>query len=61
VHLDSAQWIALAIGFLVTFIVALGVVHWFMEWVRRHGFVPFAVYRILAGIGLLVLIMRYGV
>jgi undecaprenyl-diphosphatase len=25
------------------------VVAWFMRWVRMHGFVPFAIYRILAG------------
>ncbi|HZU10791.1 MAG TPA: undecaprenyl-diphosphate phosphatase [Pseudacidobacterium sp.] len=46
-------WIVLAIGFVVSFFVALGVVEWFLQWVRRHGFVPFAVYRILVGILLL--------
>lgn len=45
-------WIILAIGFVVSFIVALGVVEWFLLWVRRHGFVPFAIYRILAGAAL---------
>jgi len=29
-----------------------------MHWVRRHGFVPFAVYRILAGIVVLVWLSR---
>ena len=43
------------IGFVVSFIVALGVVEWFLAWVRRHGFTPFAVYRIVLGIGLLLL------
>jgi undecaprenyl-diphosphatase len=38
----------------VSFIVALGVVEWFLAWVRYHGFTPFAVYRILVGIGLLI-------
>src|SRR5947199_3696186 len=32
--IDSHQWIVLAIGFIVSFIVALGVVAWFMNWVR---------------------------
>lgn len=43
-------WIVLTIGFVVSFIVALAVVAWFIHWVRRRGFVPFAVYRILLGI-----------
>ena len=43
----------LAIGFTVSFLVAWGVVAWFMHWVRRHGFVPFAIYRILLGIAML--------
>ena len=52
------QWIVLAIGFIVSFFVALAVVAWFMNWVRARGFVPFAVYRILLGLGLLTLLMR---
>ncbi len=47
-------WIVLVIGFVVSFLVALAVVEWFLQWVRRHGFVLFAVYRILAGILLLI-------
>lgn len=43
------QWVLIAIGFVVSFIVAYIVVAWFMRWVRTRGFVPFAVYRILAG------------
>jgi undecaprenyl-diphosphatase len=42
-------WIVLAIGFVVSFIVALGVVEWFLQWVRKHGFAPFAIYRIIVG------------
>jgi undecaprenyl-diphosphatase len=42
-------WLVLAIGFVVSFFVALVVVEWFLVWVRDHGFVPFAVYRILVG------------
>jgi undecaprenyl-diphosphatase len=51
-------WIVIAIGFIVSFFVALAVVAWFMNWVRARGFAPFAVYRILLGIGLLTLLMR---
>jgi undecaprenyl-diphosphatase len=48
----------LGIGFIVSFFVALAVVAWFMNWVRARGFVPFAVYRIVLGIGLLTLLIR---
>jgi undecaprenyl-diphosphatase len=52
------HWIVLAIGFVVSFFVALAVVAWFMNWVRARGFTPFAIYRILLGLVLLVLLMR---
>ncbi len=48
-------WIILAIGLIVSFLVALGVVlEWFLIWVRKHGFVPFAIYRIILGVLLLI-------
>jgi undecaprenyl-diphosphatase len=43
------NWVVLGIGFVTSFFVALVVVEWFLQWVREHGFVPFAVYRILVG------------
>jgi undecaprenyl-diphosphatase len=48
--IDVHGWIVLAIGFVVSFIVAYGTVAWFMAWVRKRGFGPFAVYRIIVGI-----------
>lgn len=48
------NWIVLGIGFVVSFIVALAVVEWFLQWVRNHGFVLFAVYRIVLAIVLLI-------
>ena len=56
--MTAHDWIVLAIGFVVSFFVALAVVDWFMNWVRARGFVPFAVYRILLGLGLLTLLIR---
>ena len=56
--MNPHEWIVLAIGFVVSFFVALAVVAWFMNWVRTRGFVPFAVYRIVVGIGLLILLVR---
>jgi undecaprenyl-diphosphatase len=55
---DTHQWIVLAIGFIVSFIVALAVVAWFMRWVRTKGFAPFAIYRIALAIVLIILLMR---
>jgi undecaprenyl-diphosphatase len=52
------QWAVLAIGFVISFVVALGVVAWFMQWVRRRGFAIFAVYRILLALVLFILIGR---
>src|SRR5213078_4197895 len=57
-QMESHQWMVLAIGFILSFFVALGVVAWFMHWVRARGFVPFALYRIVLGIGILMLLVR---
>jgi undecaprenyl-diphosphatase len=54
VTMTGERWIVLAIGFAVSFIVAFGVVEWFLMWVRKHGFTVFAIYRIVIGIVLLI-------
>lgn len=51
---STHQWGVLIVGFLVSFLVALAVIAWFMHWVRKHGFVPFAVYRLVLGVGVLI-------
>jgi undecaprenyl-diphosphatase len=53
VTMNGQRWIVLAIGFVISFIVAFGVVEWFLAWVRKHGFAIFAIYRIVVGIILL--------
>jgi undecaprenyl-diphosphatase len=52
-QITSHEWVILIIGFVVSFIVAYGAVAWFMGWVRKRGFAPFAVYRIVIGIAVL--------
>ena len=52
-HIDPHGWALLAIGFLVSFLVAYASVAWFMAWVRRRGFAAFAVYRIIVGVAVL--------
>jgi undecaprenyl-diphosphatase len=49
-QIDAHGWIVLLIGFVVSFIVAYGSVAWFMAYVRKRGFAPFAVYRIIVGV-----------
>jgi len=58
VVMNAHGWMILAIGFVVSFIVALAVVAWFIHWVRARGFAPFAIYRIIVGIALLVAVSR---
>lgn len=48
-QIDAHGWIVLAIGFLISFVVAYASVAWFMGYVRKRGFAPFAVYRIVVG------------
>ncbi len=57
-QIDPRGWIVLAIGFVVSFIVAYVSVAWFMAYVRKHGFVPFAIYRIIVGTLVLVFASR---
>ncbi len=48
-QIDSHGWVVLAIGFVVSFLVAYLSVAWFMGYVRKRGFAPFAIYRIIVG------------
>ncbi|MBC2664411.1 undecaprenyl-diphosphate phosphatase [Novosphingobium flavum] len=43
-------WYEIAIGFAVSFVVALAVIKGFVAYISRHGFKPFAWYRIVAGL-----------
>jgi undecaprenyl-diphosphatase len=52
-QISSHEWGILAIGFVVSFIVAYAAVAWFMGWVRKRGFALFAIYRIVLGIAVL--------
>ena len=54
----STAGLVLIIGFVVSFFVALGVIEWFLQWVRNHGFILFAVYRLILGTLLLVYMGR---
>lgn len=45
-----------AVATIVAFFVALGVIAFFMNWISRHSFLPFVVYRVALGATLLVLL-----
>lgn len=47
---SSVGWSEIAIGFAVSFVVALAVIRLFVAYVSRAGFTPFAWYRIAAGL-----------
>jgi undecaprenyl-diphosphatase len=57
-QIDAHGWIVLAIGFVVSYLVAYASVAWFMAYVRKRGFAPFAVYRIIVGALVLVFAAR---
>jgi undecaprenyl-diphosphatase len=59
-QIDAHGWIVLAIGLVVSFVVAYAAVAWFMAWVRKRGFAPFAVYRIIVGSLVLAFAARMG-
>jgi undecaprenyl-diphosphatase len=52
--LGGNDWSAIGTGFLVSFVVALVVIRLFIAIVSRHGFAPFAWYRIVVGSAALV-------
>jgi undecaprenyl-diphosphatase len=51
--MDAHRLSVLAVGFVISFVVAYASVAGFMAYVRRHGFAPFAIYRIVAGVAVL--------
>jgi undecaprenyl-diphosphatase len=49
--------VTILVGFVVSFVVALAVVHWLLRYIATHTFRPFAWYRLVAGAILLVLVL----
>lgn len=45
-HFTGHEWLALGVGFVVAFIVAVPSVIWLLRYVRRHTFTAFGWYRI---------------
>lgn len=51
---EKGDPVFLLTGFIVSFFVALIVIRWFISFISRRSFIPFAVYRILLGLGLII-------
>ena len=59
VHAGGAaheDWTALAVGFVVSALVAFAAVKWLLGYIVGHRFTPFAIYRIVAGVAMLLLV-----
>jgi undecaprenyl-diphosphatase len=57
---DTLSWDGMeliAVGFVSAFLASLWVIRWFVAFVSRHGYAPFAWYRIVAGSVLLAVIL----
>ncbi|MHA8049908.1 undecaprenyl-diphosphate phosphatase [Aquirufa sp. ROCK-SH2] len=55
--LNAENLISLTIGFLVSLLIALITIKWMVGFVEKHGFKIFGVYRILAGVLLMIYLL----
>ena len=55
--LSGAEWLTLAVGMLVSFVVSLLVIRFLMAFIKKHDFKPFGWYRIALGVLLAVLLI----
>ena len=55
VTVPASAWLVLAVGCLVSFVVSLVAIRFLMDFVKRHSFAPFGIYRILLGALVLIL------
>lgn len=56
VSFTQNEWIITAVGFVVSFLMALIAIHWFMDYIKKHDFKIFGYYRIILGIAVLALL-----
>lgn len=55
--LSSYEWFLIALGFVLSFIFAYGVIRVFMNYIKKHDFKIFGYYRIIVGILILILFL----
>lgn len=49
---ESVAWLELGYGAVVSGVVALLCIHWFLAFIERIGFMPFVIYRVVLGVSL---------
>ena len=54
-HAPHEDWTALAVGFVVSAIVAFIAIKWLLGYIRSHRYTAFAIYRIALGVAILLL------
>jgi undecaprenyl-diphosphatase len=54
---SQGEWLLIALGFVSTFITALLAIKWFITFVQNHSFSWFGIYRILAGLLILLFLL----
>ena len=59
-NVSHNEWIALAIGFAVSFFVAWAVIAFLMKYIQKHDFKPFGYYRMALGIGIVAFFLITG-
>ena len=57
---SSEDWVVLAVGVVVSFIVALLCIRWLVDWVSRRDFTIFAWLRIVTGVMVLLAAWVFG-
>lgn len=50
ISFSPSHWVTILIGFLVSFVVALFVIKWFLSYIRKYDFKIFGWYRIFIGL-----------
>lgn len=55
---SQQEWIALGIGFVTAFFTALAVIALFIRYIQTHDFKPFAYYRLILAVGILLFVFK---
>lgn len=55
---NTGNFTELAIGFVVSFVVALVAIKWLLGYVRKHSFISFGVYRIIVALLFFFIVLR---
>jgi undecaprenyl-diphosphatase len=58
ISFNAAQWGIIAVGFIVSFLVAWLVIKVFINYIQKHDFKIFGYYRIVLGIIVLIILLR---